>query len=197
MKAVSAWFSLIIMILFLIACVTTSQQEAVPVVPADPVIDSEIPDKVPERIPERPSEIQAEDSSVEISHEVYEKTFGEVGEIIEELNGIIKSGNYNMWVEFLTPRFIREIMDPLNIDRINDQPVLKRNNIVIKTLSDYFMYVVVPSRASVRLDDLVFTDTDRVRAFMFIRDERVLIYQLEQIEGKWKISTWQNRSFPF
>lgn len=110
--------------------------------------------------------------------------------VIEELNRIIRSGDFDRWLNYLSPAFIDEVMDPQNIERINQQPVLKRNRIVIRTLGDYFMYVVGPSRTNVRLDELDFTDSNRVKALMFMGERPVLLYQLEKIRGKWKISTW-------
>ena len=79
---------------------------------------------------------------------------------------------------------------PVFVEAINQQPVLKRNRIVIRTLADYFMYVVVPSRANVHLDELDFADSHRVKAIMYVGDRPVLLYQLEKIREKWKISTW-------
>jgi len=147
--------------------------------------------KPPVSTPEKkPEVIKTEDQSTEISHEEYTKTFEEVEKVIDELNSITKAGDFSRWTTYLSNKFTQEVMNPKALENINEQPLLKRNNITIKTLSDYFMYVVVPSRASVRLDDLIFTDSNRVRAFMQIRGDRVLIYQLEKINGKWKISTW-------
>jgi hypothetical protein len=145
------------------------------------------PELVP---PPKESVIKTEDTAIEITQEEYAKTFEEVERVIEELNSIIKAGDFHRWTTYLTTQFAQTIMNPENLERVNEQPVLKRNKIVIKSLSDYFTYVVAPSRASVRLDDLIFTDLDRVKAFMIIRGDRVLIYQLEKISEKWKISTW-------
>jgi hypothetical protein len=143
----------------------------------------------PEPPPAKAPVIIAEDET-EISQEDYEKTFAEVEKAIEELNGIIRAGDYKKWEEHLTQDFVKEVLSPQNLEQLNDQPLLKRNNIKIKTLNDYFIYVVVPSRASVQLDDLVPSDANRVKAFMNIRDSRVLIYQLEKVADNWKISTW-------
>jgi len=131
-----------------------------------------------------------EDENIKITQEEYKKTFQEVERVIEELNSIIKVGAYHRWEQYLTPKFIASVMDPENLKKINEQPLLKRNKIEIKTLHDYFMYVVVPSRVSVRLDDLIFTDQNKVKAFMFVRQDPVLIYQLEKIGETWKISVW-------
>jgi hypothetical protein len=165
----------------------TEIEQTPPVTPQQ--VQTETP-KEPIMPPKKNDVIKAEDQSTEITQEEYAKTFEEVEKVIDELNSIIKAGDFSRWTTYLTSKFNQEVMDPKVLEKINEQPILKRNRIIIKTLSDYFMYVVVPSRASVRLDDLIFTDANRVRAFMLIRGDRVLIYQLEKIAGKWKISTW-------
>ena len=132
----------------------------------------------------------AGDPSPSISREEYSRTFGEVETVIAELNRIILAGDYQGWLQHLTPAFVDQVMAPRDIEAINQQPVLKRNRIVIRTLADYFMYVVVPSRANVHLDELDFADSHRVKAIMYVGDRPVLLYQLEKIREKWKISTW-------
>lgn len=157
-----------------------------PVVPEPPAAEQPAPPAVKEDI----LTDKIEDASLSITSEKYQKTFEEVEKVIEELNSIIRAGDFNSWKNYLTVQFIDSVMDSENLRQLNEQPLLQRNKIVIKTLGDYFTYVVVPSRASVRLDDLIFTTEKRVRAFMLIRKDRVLIYQLENIDSKWKISTW-------
>jgi len=206
-------FLLACSLLFVFSC-TTPRQTTVPppaspapTVPSPPSPPPPQPQPVPEPPPEprkeppiqptpeppAPKEVspsKVEDVNVKITQEEYKKTFQEVERVIEELNSIIKAGDYNRWEQYLTPKFIASVMDPENLKKINEQPLLKRNRIEIKTLHDYFMYVVVPSRASVRLDDLIFTDQNKVKAFMFVRQDPVLIYQLEKIGETWKISVW-------
>jgi hypothetical protein len=76
---------------------------------------------------------------------------------------------------------------PSTLQKLSDSPILKRNNIVLKSLDDYFQYVVAPSRSNARLDDLVFLDKNTVEAIMVVRGQRVILYQLENRDGKWKI----------
>ncbi|MCX7787599.1 MAG: hypothetical protein N2442_07865 [Spirochaetes bacterium] len=200
-------------VLLLFACITTPDSgnkapkptEPVQSTPSLPTLQEQKPPLAgpPQKQPElsnpapappqkeevKPS-TKVEDENVKISQEEYKKTFQEVERVIDELNAIIKAGDYQRWEQYLTPKFIASVMDPEHLKKINEQPLLKRNRIEIKTLYDYFMYVVVPSRASVRLDDLIFSDQNRVKAFMFIRQDPVLIYQLEKIGETWKISVW-------
>jgi hypothetical protein len=137
-----------------------------------------------------PQLIQAEDPLVKITQEEYDKTFAEVEAVIQELNDTIKAKNMRKWESYLTPQFRDSIMSPRNLAELNEMPLLQKNKIVIKSLKDYFDYVVAPSRANVRLDDLKFTDANRVQAFMTVNEENVLIYKLEKVTADWKISVW-------
>jgi hypothetical protein len=202
------WLPIVILLFALCSC--TTSQESIPVSPSPLNEKTEEPPSLPPEpplapppslSPEPPSSVsetpvrentlpKVEDTRVIITQEDYKKTFEEVERVIDELNSIIKAGDYTRWEQYLTPKFIASVMDPENLKKLNEQPLLKRNRIEIKTLYDYFIYVVVPSRASVRLDDLIFTDEKKVKAFMFVRGDPVLIYQLEKIGETWKISIW-------
>ena len=62
-----------------------------------------------------------------------------------------------------------------------------KNNIVLKSLEDYFNFVVVPSRANLRLDDLVFLKETEVEAIMVVGNRRVTLYRLIKIGDQWLI----------
>jgi hypothetical protein len=180
MKGLRLFFGVLVTtVVSLMACGTPAEApKPVPVEPAPK----------PEPVP---AVIQAEDPLVKITQEEYDKTFAEVEGVINDLNTTIKAKNMRKWEGYLTPEFRSSIMSPKNLAELNDTPLLKRNNIKITSLKDYFDYVVVPSRANVRLDDLQFTDQNRIQAFMKIsNEENVLIYQLEKISDTWKISVW-------
>jgi hypothetical protein len=152
------------------------------------------PVKVSEPAPQ-PQPVEEEAPEVKITQEEYDKTFAEVEAVIRELNDTIKAKNMRKWESYLTPRFRDSIMSPKNLAEVNETPLLKRNNITITTLREYFEIVVVPSRANVRLDDMKFTDEHRVEAYMTITNkdgakENILIYQLENINNTWKVSYW-------
>jgi hypothetical protein len=185
MKGIKLFFGVFVVtwVVFLVACGTPA--EAVKPVPVEPVPKIEPEPKPVEAV------IQAEDPSVKITREEYDRTFAEVEGVINELNAIIKAKDMRKWEDHLTPKFRGSIMSRQNLAELNETPLLKRNNITITTLKDYFDYVVAPSRANVRLDDLEFTDQNRVRAFMKMNnEENVLIYQLEKVNDTWRISVW-------
>ncbi|WP_455381979.1 hypothetical protein [Salinispira pacifica] len=124
---------------------------------------------------------------IEVSQEVYSKTFDEVEKVIKELNSIISDGDFSAWTSYLTRQYVEEMSKPSTLKAVSESPILKRNNIVLHSLEDYFHYVVVPSRSNARLDDLVFLDENTVEAIMIVRGQRVILYQLEKRDGKWKI----------
>jgi hypothetical protein len=156
---------------------------------------AEQPQPTPEPVvvkPEPAPYIEAEDPSVKITQEEYNRTFAEVEAVIDELNSTIKAKNMRKWESYLTPKFRAHVTSREFLTELNETPLLKRNNITITNLREYFDTVVVPSRANVRLDDLKFTDAQRVQAFMTMNNkENILIYQLEKVNDAWKISVWK------
>jgi len=57
------------------------------------------------------------------------------------------------------------ISSPAFLARVSESARLKNQKIVLRDLKDYFMYVVVPSRANDRVDDIEFIGQNRVKAF--------------------------------
>lgn len=129
-------------------------------------------------------------STAEVSEAVYTKTFEEIEELIYELNSIIKAAEYEKWLEYLTDAYIADLSDPQTLADYSQKPILKKYNIVLKDLEDYFKFVVVPSRSNVRVDDLVFMDENHIKAIMVIGDQRIILYLLEKINDHWLISVW-------
>ena len=125
-----------------------------------------------------------------VTEEFYTKTFIDIEKMILELNNIILKQDYNTWLSYLTDEYIRRFSDPENLQQISEEPKLKRYNVRLRNLRDYFNYVVVGSRQNVRLDDIVFIDSDHVKALMVIDGVPYLLYLLENINGEWKIGIW-------
>jgi hypothetical protein len=53
--------------------------------------------------------------------------------------------------------------------------------------------VVVPSRSNAKLDEIEFLDSNRVTAYMYNMgnpEQRIILYQLTNIDGVWKITLW-------
>jgi hypothetical protein len=159
--------------------------------------ESESEDPEPEET--RPEEPQPEeiketedetDEPIEVSEELYEQTFTEVEKTISELNEIISDRNFSAWQDYLTDDYRRTYSDPEVLADSSQSTVLVRNNITLRTLEDYFNFVVVPSRSNARLDDLVFIGEETVEAIMEVNERRYLLYLLKKTGNRWKIDTF-------
>lgn len=155
------------------------------------------PDPVPEPAAEptaEPEVVVAEPEPeiigpIEVPEEVYNQAFAEVEAVIERLNEIISRRQFETWKTFLTERYIEYHSDPEVLAQLSRQPILAQNNIRLRSLSDYFQDVVVPSRARARLDDLIFYSDTLVEAVTDFRGQSVILYLLRKVDGVWKIDT--------
>ena len=132
-----------------------------------------------------------------VSEAHYASTRAEVQQFIERINLIIRNRNYTAWEASLTPAYIAEISSPENLARISDMPIMRRQNRTLNNLKDYFDHVVVPARASDRIQvnniDIEFITENRVRAFTTRinsagEEQREILYSLEKISDTWKIT---------
>jgi len=69
---------------------------------------------------------------------------------------------------------------------------MKSRRIVLRVPEDYFQYVVVPSRADLRVDDIEFIGSNRVKAFTLTTNKageevRLRLYDLEKVGNSWTI----------
>ena len=151
----------------------------------------------PEEQPETPAEPEPEVEPVEepeeqfvVSEEVYTKTFDEIEEFIGSLSEIIRKADYDTWLTYLSTEYIDRTGDPEYLKEQSEQPLLKKSNISLKTLKDYFEYVVVPSRIQAELDEIEFIDENQVKAYAMIRNTKALLYLLIRENDLWKIGIW-------
>jgi hypothetical protein len=122
----------------------------------------------------------------------YASTMEEVRNFIDELNRIISNRNYNAWRAVLSQEYYDEISSPDHLRELSEQPAMKTRGIVLRTLQDYFIHVVVPSRANSRVDDIEFIGQNRVKVFAIStnragEEQRLRLYDLEKINNSWRI----------
>ncbi len=163
-----------------------------PVAPAEPEPEAPAePAPAEPVIPAAPTEEEAvEPQEFEVSEEVFERTFSEVEQTISELNSVIARRDYQRWLDYLTPEYRRTYSDPQTLREISRMPILQRNEIELQNLRDYFEWVVGPSRADARLDDLRFLSNDQVEAIMVVRGRPVILYRLRNVDGNWKVDVF-------
>jgi hypothetical protein len=127
-----------------------------------------------------------------ITQAQYNTTREEVQKFIEQQNKIIKDQNFDAWKTSLSPEYFAGISSTEYLSQMSEQPAMKTRRIVLKTVQDYFEYVVVPSRADLRVDEIEFISLNRVKAFTVItsksgEEQRLRLYDLEKIGNSWTI----------
>mgnify|MGYP007064287536 CR=1 FL=1 len=127
-----------------------------------------------------------------VSAELKESTLVDISGLIETLNTIIRRKDYDAWIPYLTEEYIRYYSSAEVLGELSQQPALRRYNIVLRSLRDYFNYVVYPSRQNARVDDIEFVDEKRIVAITIsTKEERLVLYNLEKINDTWKIAIWR------
>jgi len=128
-----------------------------------------------------------------VSQAQHDSTLDEVKRFIGNLNDIISKKNYNAWKATLSQNYFKEISSSQFLKQVSDSPAMKTRNIVLRTPEDYFTNVVVPSRADSRVDDIEFIETNRVKAFSILKnnrtgeEQRLVLYDLEKVGNSWLI----------
>jgi hypothetical protein len=123
-----------------------------------------------------------------ISQEEFETAKTEAQQLVQRLNGLIRSRNYNAWVSYLSPDYFAEISSPAYLARASQQPRLIQRNISLTTAREYFDIVVVPSRTRDRVDDIEFISHNKIKALTLSpKGEWLRLYELEKTKEGWKI----------
>jgi hypothetical protein len=125
-----------------------------------------------------------------VTEEVYQRTFEEIEAVIADLNAIIRSGDFPSWEKRLTAAYRERMSSREYLDEVSQSPLLKQGGVRLATLEEYFRKVVVPSRSSVKLDQLAFVDATHVKAITVIQGEAYILYWLVREDGTWNIGIW-------
>lgn len=178
---------LIIIIMFQTSCKSTdsippSSEKSTPA-----VIDNTLETTEEETEPPAAAENTAEDTFT-LDEETYVKTKQDISLFIETLNRLIENRDYETWLNYLSQDYFDYYSDPDVLKEQSASPLLKKYKIVLRSLKDYFNFVVVGSRKNVRLDEIKPIDPDHIKAYMYINDTPVIIYELVKIDGQWKIA---------
>ncbi len=156
--------------------------------PVEPVVIEELPR--PEPLPEEPAETETEDFVV--TQEIYEKTFEDVEVLIDRLNSIIRNENFEEWSTYLTEEYREYYSDPAVLREISEDLRKKyRYELRLRSLRDYFLYIVVGSRQEATLDKIDFIDENRLLAYSIVNETPVILYYLANDGEGWKIALWQ------
>jgi hypothetical protein len=144
--------------------------------PKEPVLPSRNPD----------NDIVAQFEDVTITKQTFQKTKTELETVVEELNKITLSRDYQKWLTYLSDDYRRNFSDKTVLEDVSDS--LPTKGIRLKNLKDYFTFVFVPSRQNMRVDDIQFVSPTRVYVIMEITpDSPAAIYIIEKFSDGWKL----------
>jgi hypothetical protein len=115
------------------------------------------------------------------------KTFDEVSQVIEDLDGIIARDDYDQWRSYLTEDYERSRGSPEFLAEASGAAVLRKDGIVLRSLKDYFDDVVVRSRQQVTLSEIAFIDATHVKAYTRVQGTLYILYYLVREDDRWKV----------
>ena len=173
----------VLVILSLSMC-TTVEPEPVPEPEPEPV---ETVQPEPEPVPVQEPEPEPEPEQFVVTEELYVETFEDIKIMIENLNKIIASKDYQTWLTNLTDDYIEYYSDPEKLQEYTDLYKQRGYNYKIRDLEDYFLYLVVISRSNAVVDEINFTDSTHITALTELKGKLSVLYYLEKHENEWKI----------
>jgi hypothetical protein len=123
-----------------------------------------------------------------VTEAVKSATFVDVRSFIESLNRIIRLQDFDAWRSHLTEDYIEYYSSAAVLDKYSEYPIIKRNGIKLRTLKDYFVNVVYPSRQNDKVDDIEFVGENLIKAITVSpKGDRNILYMLEKHGDAWNI----------
>jgi len=185
--------AVVILAVLLSSCKTIPDQADPPVTP--PTTDTGTVQADPQNQPQTPTmtepvsdedTIVAQFDTVTITKQTFKVIKTEIQVVVEDLNKVTFSKDYDRWQTYLSEEYRQNFSDPLTLEKVSASLPVK--GIQLKTLKDYFTYVFVPSRQNMRVDDIQFVSPTRVYVIMEITPKSpAAIYILEKTGGGWKL----------
>jgi len=191
---------LALLVFFFTACKTVPADQTVPAdgtAPANPPAAAAaepvtVAAATPAAVPPAADPVSDEDTvvaqfdTVTITKQTFKITKTEIQLVVEDLNKITFSKDYERWQTYLTDEYRQNFSDPAILEKVSASLPVK--GIQLRTLKDYFTYVFVPSRQNMRVDDIQFVSPTRVYVIMEIAPKSpAAIYILEKTAGGWKL----------
>lgn len=148
----------------------------------------EEPPPEPEKQPETPPP-EEKAAEIVVSAEVYVRTFDELEARIRQWNETIARKDYDSWKAALSRDYVAQRGAPTYLAELSRNPKLREYGVSLKTLKDYFVYVVVPARVDAALDRISFVNENRVKAYANLGGDPAILFYVVREDGVWKIGT--------
>jgi hypothetical protein len=129
-----------------------------------------------------------EDEDLPLTAGEKKEIFDEVKALVERLNRIISGNRYDAWLPYLSDDYLKLISSDVFLANASNAERFKQRGIKIKDTKDYFLNVVVPSRASIKVDEIEYVSHSRVVVYTLIKQQRFRVYDLIFTDAGWKIT---------
>lgn len=200
-------FAYVIIMLMFISCASNSSQEAQQRSPSPDFAerDPEPPEATDPAEPDR-EEPPADTEDTEKTEESGEESLEDgndsieeldeeillemVGEFVDDVHERIANGDYEGWRERLTEDYVAHFSDEEVLETLSDSPVLRRNNVSLDGLRDYFEHVVRASRTDVEVEEVEVRGSDTALAISEVDGEPVVLFNLIRDDRDWKIDRY-------
>ncbi len=131
----------------------------------------------------------AEGQSVDVA--TFNKDKEAVLALINELNTVMKEGNYKAWLGYLDEESKTYWSNKSNLKKAQKRLPVK--GLTLATLEDYFKYIFIPSRQGNEMDEIRYETESNVKAVQIRMDEKgkyagdTVYYYLRKVNGSWKL----------
>ncbi len=117
-----------------------------------------------------------------------EETFLEIEALVDTLNDVIAARDFERWRSHLSAGYTETFSDPEVLRRMEQAPVLRTAGVRLRSLQDFFVHVVVPSRHDVHMSDLHVEHETQITALAEVQGRDVVLYRLIWEEEEWKVA---------
>ncbi len=122
----------------------------------------------------------------EISYEIFLSDKNEILGIIEELEDIMVTRDYQQWRTYLTKSSITYWSNKLNLQILSTK--LPGENTTLRDLPDYFVKMFIPARIGRNISEIRYDSPTAVKAVQVQGDTDLIFYDFIKEDGKWLVS---------
>ncbi|MBE6349159.1 MAG: hypothetical protein E7062_00190 [Spirochaetaceae bacterium] len=183
----------ILFIFFIFGCKSTeaAQTQQQPSLP--PQTEQKAPEPQPKKTEPKETTVKqqeflrsVQDSKETITEDTFEKDKKEILTIIDELSIIMKQGDVQKWLLYITPSSKAYWSNPTHLNAISSKLPIK--GLRLRSIEDYFKFVFVPSRTNRSINEIRYTSSKFIKAVQATENQDIVYYYFEKINNQWLIS---------
>lgn len=120
-----------------------------------------------------------------VSFDDFQRDKTDILAVIADLDKSMKNRDYALWRSYLTPGSISYWSNKLNLQIIASK--LPKKGVMLRTLSDYFTNVFIPSRMGRNVNEIRYISRTEVKAVEVQDNKDIIYYEFEKIDNRWLV----------